>query len=142
GDGIYEVPASLVCATTTVDSKGNSIETIDGDCAERLARAELRVRTAKDGDALVFAIQVDADHDEPLIFTLTHTSIAISVDLDDAQHAFVALASVFGEDTPNARLSGQVTAKLEILGTAKLRASLAIDRALSIAFAKTGASLD
>jgi hypothetical protein len=35
-----------------------------------------------------------------------------------------------------------VTAKLEILGAAKLRASLAIDRALSIAFAKTGASLD
>jgi hypothetical protein len=142
GDGIYEVPASLVCARTTVDSNGNSIETIDAGCAEQLASAELRVRTAKDGDALVFAIQVDADHDEPLIFTLTHTSIAITVDLDDAQRAFVALAGVFGEDIPNARLSGQVTAKLQILGAAKLRASLAIDRALSIAFAEAGAGLD
>jgi hypothetical protein len=142
GDGIYQVPASLVCARTTVDSNGNSIETIDAGCAEQLAKAELRVRTAKEGGALVFAIQVDADHDEPLIFTLTHTSIAITVDLDDAQRAFVALAGVFGEDIPNARLSGQVTAKLEILGAAKLRASLSIDRALSIEYAKVGASLD
>jgi hypothetical protein len=141
GDGIYEVPASLVCTRTTVDSEDNSIETIDAECAERLAKAELRVRTARDGGALVIAIQVDADHDEPLIFTLTHTSIAITVDLDDAQRAFVALAGVFGEDIPNARLSGQVTAKLEILGAAKLRASLAIDRALSIEYAKAGASL-
>jgi hypothetical protein len=142
GDGIYEVPASLVCATTTVDSTGHSIEAIDGECAERRATAELRVRTAKDGGALVFAIQVDADHDEPLIISLTHTSIAITVDLDDAQRAFVALAGLYGEDVPNARLSGQVTAKLEILGAAKLRASLTIDRALAIAFAKVGASLD
>src|SRR6185436_282504 len=88
GDGIYQVPASLVCTRTTVDSKGNSIETIDAECAERLAAAELRVRVAKDGGALVFAIQVDADHDEPLIFTLTHTSIAITVDLDDTGRAF------------------------------------------------------
>jgi hypothetical protein len=142
GDGIYQVPASLVCTRTTVDSKGNSIETIDAACAEQLATADLRVRIAKDGGALVFAIQVDADHDEPLIFTLTHASIAITVDLDDAQRAFVALAGVFGEDIPNARLSGRVTAKLEILGAAKLRASLAIDRALSIEYAKAGASLD
>jgi len=142
GDGIYQVPASLVCTRTTIDSKGNSIETIDAECAVQLAKADLRVRTAKDGNALVFAIQLDADHDEPLIFTLTHTSIAITVDLDDAQRAFVALAGVFGKDVPNARLSGQVTAKLEILGAAKLRASLTIDRALAIAFAETGASLD
>ena len=142
GDGIYQVPASLVCTRTTVDSKGNSIETIDAECAERLAAAELRVRVAKDGGALVFAIQVDADHDEPLIFTLTHTSIAITVDLDDTGRAFVALAGVYGEDIPNFRLAGQVTAKLEILGSAKLRASLTIDRALSIEFAKAGASLD
>lgn len=142
GDGIYQVPASLVCTRTTVDTNGNSIETIDARCAEQLATAELRVRTEKDGDALVFAIQVDADHDEPLIFTLTHTSIAITVDLDGAQRAFVALAGAFGEDVPNARLAGQVTAKLEILGAAKLRASLAIDRALSVAYARAGASLD
>jgi hypothetical protein len=83
--------------------------------------AELRIRTARDGGALVFAIQLDADHDEPLILTLTHTSIALTADLDGAQRAFVALAAVFGADAPNTALSGQVTGKLEVLGTAKAK---------------------
>src|SRR5262249_39070977 len=72
---------------------------------------------------------------------LTHTSLAITVDLDGTQRAFVALAAVYGEDVPNASLSGQVTAKLEILGAAKVRASVRIDRALAIEFAKAGADL-
>jgi len=141
GDGIYQVPASLVCARTTFDPTGQPIETVDAKCAEQLAKADLRIRTAKDGGALVFAIQLDADHDEPLRLTLTHTSIALTADLDGAQRAFVALATVFGQDVPNAALSGQLTGKLEILGTAKAKAQITIDRALSIKFAKAGADL-
>ena len=141
GDGVYQVPASLVCTKTTFDSTGTPTETIDAMCAQELAKAELRIRTAREDGALVFAIQVDADHDEPLRLTLTHTSIALTADLDGTQRAFVALATVFGQDVPNAALAGQVTGKLEILGTAKLRASVAIDRALSIKFAKAGADL-
>ncbi|HEY6176153.1 MAG TPA: hypothetical protein VIX73_16980 [Kofleriaceae bacterium] len=142
GGGVYQVPASLVCSKTTIDSTGHEVKTIDAACADALAKADLRVRVAHDGDALVFAIQVDADHDEPLRFTLTHTSLAITVDLDGAQRAIVALAAVFGEDVPNVALAGQATAKLEILGTAKARASLAIDRSLSIKLAKAGVDLD
>ncbi|HEU4729376.1 MAG TPA: hypothetical protein VFT22_15850 [Kofleriaceae bacterium] len=141
GDGVYQVPASLVCTSTTVDSTGQTVETIDQDCADQLAKIDLRVRTAKEDGALVFALQIDADHDEPLILSLTHTSIAITVDLDGTQRAFVALASLYGEDLPNASLSGQVTGKLEVLGAAKARASLTIDRALAIAFAKAGVDL-
>jgi hypothetical protein len=141
GDGIYQVPASLVCTRTAVDPSGNPVDTIDATCAAQLAKVDLRIRTAKDAGAVVFAIQVDADHDEPLILTLTHTSIALTVDLDGTQRAFVALASVFGKDVPNAALSGQVTSKLEILGAAKVRASFSIDRALSIAYAAAGADL-
>jgi hypothetical protein len=141
GDGVYQVPASLVCARTTVDPSGNSVDTIDATCAANLAKVDLRIRTASDGGAVVFAIQVDADHDEPLVLTLTHTSIALTVDLDGTQRAFVALASLLGQDVPNAALAGQVTTKLEVLGAAKIKASLTIDRALSIAFAKAGADL-
>lgn len=141
GDGIYQVPPSLVCAETTVDPRGNPIETIDAACAEELAKIDLRIRTDKDGDALVFAIQVDADHDEPLLFTLTHTSLAITVDLDDTQRAVVALARLLGEDVPNAALSGQATARLAVLGTARIRVSATIDRAISIQLAPDGASL-
>ena len=140
--GIYQVPASLVCSKTTIDASGNVVKTIDPQCAEQLAKADLRIRVARDGDALIFAIQVDANHDEPLIFTLTRHSLAITVDLDGMQRAIVALAAVFGEDLPNIDLAGRVTAKLEVLGAAKVRASTTIDRDLSIKAAKTGASLD
>ncbi|TMQ07098.1 MAG: hypothetical protein E6J90_09485 [Deltaproteobacteria bacterium] len=142
GNGVYQVPASLVCSQTTVDASGNPVKTIDPKCADQLAKADLRIRVARDDGALIFAIQVDADHDEPLRFTLTHTSVAVTVDLDGMQRAIVALAAVFGQDVPNIDLAGQATAKLEILGTAKARASITIDRDLSIKAAKTGATLD
>jgi hypothetical protein len=141
GSGIYQVPASLVCARTTYDSSGDPSAAIDPTCAAQLAEIDLRIRVAHSGGALVFAIQVDANHDEPLRVALTHTSLAVTVDLDGAQRAFVALAGLLGADVPNAALAGQVTGKLEVLGTAKVRASLAIDRALSIAFAGQGADL-
>jgi hypothetical protein len=142
GNGIYQVPPSLVCSQTTVDPSGKPVKTIDQACADRLAKADLRIRVARDGGALIIAIQVDANHDEPLRFTLTHTSLAVTVDLDGMQRAIAALAALFNEDLPNVALAGQVTAKLEILGAAKLRASTTIDRDLSIKGAKTGASLD
>src|ERR1044071_4034286 len=95
GDGVYQVPASLVCSKPTIDSTGHEVKTIDAKCADALAKADLRIRVAHEGDALVFAIQVDANHDEPLRFTLTHTSLAITVDLDGTQRAIVALAAIF-----------------------------------------------
>jgi hypothetical protein len=142
GDGVYQVPASLVCARTTVDQTGTSVDSIDPKCADQLAKVDLRIRTAKDGGTLVFAIQVDAAHDEPLRLELTHTSIALTVDLDGLQHATDALALLIGETAPNMLLSGELTGKLEILGAARARASLTIDRSLSIQVASTGGSLD
>jgi hypothetical protein len=142
GNGLYQVPPSLVCSQTTVGPSGNPVTTIDQACADRLAKADLRIRVARDGGALIIAIEVDANHDEPLRFTLTHTSLAVTVDLDGMQRAVAALATLFNEDLPNVALAGQVTARLEILGAAKLRASATIDRDLSIKGAKTGASLD
>ena len=141
GNGVYQVPAALVCSRTTYDASGRPVTAIDPTCAAQLAKLDLRIRVARDGGTLVFAIQIDAAHDEPLRFTLTHTSLAVTVDLDGTQHAFVALAALLGADVPNAMLAGQVTGKLEVLGTAKARASLSIDRALSIAFARQGADL-
>lgn len=142
GSGVYQVPASLVCSVTSVDASGHEVKTIDPACADKLAKADLRIRVARDNGALIFAIQVDADHDEPLRFTLTHTSLAVTVDLDGAQRAIAALAAVFGQDVPNEELAGQATAKLEVLGTSKVRAALTIDRDLSIKLAKTGATLE
>ncbi|HSK03308.1 MAG TPA: hypothetical protein VK932_18780, partial [Kofleriaceae bacterium] len=44
GDGIYQVPAQLVCAETDLGPNGEPIETIDPACAARLAEAQLRIR--------------------------------------------------------------------------------------------------
>jgi len=142
GDGIYQVPPALVCTETTIDSTGTVVQTIDAACAEKLAKAELRVRVAKSGDELRFAIQLDADHDEPLTIGLSHNAVSLTVDLDDAWHAAVALAPLFGEELPNASLAGQITGRLEVLGAAHARATLDIDRAVAIAFAEQGAALD
>jgi len=141
-DGIYRVPPELFCTTTSVDSLGNTMSSVDPDCVNRIGTAQLRVRVEDDNGGLRFSIQVDANHDEPLSFALTHTSLAITVDLDDATKAMISLASAFGEMAPNAAMAGSITGKLEILGDAHARASVSIDRAASIKFAQAGASLD
>ena len=142
GDGIFQVPPSLVCARTEIDTTGKPVETIDAACAEQLAEAEIRVRVSRSGGQIRFSLQLGADHDEPLTIGLEHHAISVTIDLDDAWHAAVALAKVFGQELPNASLAGQITGRLEILGAAHAKATLDIDRALAIAFAEAGVALD
>jgi hypothetical protein len=142
GNGIYQVPASLVCAESVYDdTTGTTQEVIDQECATNLAKAELRVRVAQD-DGLRFWIQLDANHDEPLGILLRHDELAVTVDLDDATDAMIALAQVFGEQAPNADLSGEVTSSIKIHGHAHASAAVSFDRALSIKFADQGVGLD
>lgn len=142
GDGVYRVPAELVCKTTTVDTNGTTTEGVDADCAAKLDTAQLRVRTATDGGTLELAIQVDANHDEPLAFALSHTALAVTLDLDQAGRAITALAPLFGETIPNTSLAGAVSGRIDILGTANAKFSLSIDRALAIKAADAGIDLD
>jgi hypothetical protein len=116
GDGIYRVPASLVC------------EDDDADCATEFAKTQLRVRVANDDDALDFFIQVDANHDEPLEFSLSHDRLAVTVNLDEASDAMVAL----GGAQASAKLSGAVTGSLTILGAKHAKLAVDIDRAISV----------
>jgi hypothetical protein len=142
GNGTFRVPAEFLCTETTYDdTTGEEITAIDPECAQRLDDAQLRIRVAGDDDEMQFFIQVDANHDEPLSFLLSHTKLAITVNLDDANDAMIALAQIYGEPAPNAELSGQVTGSLAILGAAHARVAVKIDRALSLKFAENGASL-
>lgn len=142
GNGVYRVPASLVCTETVYDDTTNTTqEVIDPECAADLAKADLRVRVEED-DGLRFWIQVDANHDEPLGILLRHDELAVTVNLDDATDAMIALAQAFGEQAPNADLSGQVTGSVKIHGHAHAAASITFDRALSIKFAENGVGLD
>jgi hypothetical protein len=142
GEGIYQVPPSLVCTETSIDASGGEVQTIDAECAAKLAEAQLRIRVSKDGDLIRFSLQVGADHDEPLTLGLEPSAISLTIDLDDAWRAAAALAKIYGEELPNAELAGQITGRLEILGAAHAKATLDIDRAISIAFAEAGAALD
>jgi hypothetical protein len=139
--GIYAIPADLACSVTSVDSSGATTTSLDPDCAASWDKLVLRVRVEQSGSALVFAIQLGAAHDEPLEISLTHTSLAISVDLDQAGAAAIAIAQAFGEQAPNAHLSGKVTGTLTILGTAHADVAFSIDRALDIAVADQGVDL-
>lgn len=130
GDGVFRIPASLVCG-----------EPVDPTCAENFDAAQLRVRVARDGDGLDFALQVGAAHDEPLVVSVDPNALALTVDLDDTYRAAVALATLFGEDLPNTAMSGQVTGELRVLGPAHARVALTIDRALAIAAAPEGEDL-
>jgi hypothetical protein len=141
GDGVFQVPASVVCTRTTTDASGTTSQTVDAACVEQVTRADLRIRTTREDGALVFALQVDAAHDEPVRLALGHASIAVTVNLDDAQRAFTALAALVGKDLPNVALSGEVTVKLEALGAAAAKVSLSIDRPLSIQAAAAGVDL-
>lgn len=142
GDGVYDIPSDFACTTVIVDDLGNETEELDPECVQQWDEIDLRVRVEDDDDALVFAIQVGSHHDEPLTISLTHDSIAVSVDLDAAEAATETLAGAFGEEAPNARLSGRVTGKLTVLGAAHIDVDLTIDRELDIAFAEDGIDLD
>lgn len=142
GDGIYKVPVDLMCTTTSFDDMGNETTGIDPECADQFAAIDLRIRVEEDGSELTFAIQVGAGHDEPLEVALTHTSLAVTVDLDAAEAATETIASAFGQSAPNARLAGRFTGKLTVLGTAHVEAGFTINRAIDVAVAEDGAALD
>lgn len=143
GDGVYRVPASLVCTETTYDpDTGTETTAINPDCAQKLDAAQLRIRVASEDGGIRFYVQVDANHDEPLALFLSHTRLAVTVNLDDATAAMQALAPVFGETAPNADLAGQITGAIEIHGAAHAGVSLSFDRALAIKFADAGVDLD
>src|SRR5262249_31629295 len=93
-------------------------------------------------DGLHFWIQVDANHDEPIGFLLRHDELSVTVNLDDATDAMIALAPVFGEQAPNVALAGELTGSLKILGKRPASTALSFDRALSFKLADKGVGLD
>ncbi len=142
GGGVFAVPAALACTTETVDDTGVVTEALDPECVTEFNKVQLRIRVEQNDETLKFAVQVDANHDEPLAFTLRHDAVGVTLDLDDADAALTTLAPVFGETAPNVDLAGQISGLLEVPGTAHLKASLTIDRDVAIAFAGDGLALD
>jgi hypothetical protein len=121
GEGIFTVPASVMCTS------------LDTTCVSKFTAADVRIRVEQDDDAtLAFALQVDADHDEPLSVDLAHDRVGLTVDLDNTNHAVAALAAIFDDAPPNVQLAGQITGAVQILGDLDVSASLSFDRDVSI----------
>jgi hypothetical protein len=142
GGGIYKVPASLLCMQTVYNDDGTETEELDAECAADVEKVQPRIRVATEDDAIRFFVQVDANHDEPLSILLAHDRLAVTVNLDDATDAMIALAALEGEAPPNADLSGSITGSLTILGAAHAEVALSFDRPISIKFADAGIALD
>jgi hypothetical protein len=142
GNGIFAVPAALACTETTVDDTGTETTSLDAACAAKFAQADVRIRVEENDDTLTFALQLDANHDEPITVSLSHDAVGLAFDLDNADHAMIALASIFAETPPNVRLAGAVSANLQILGAAHAKASFSIDRDVAVAAADQGQDLD
>ncbi|HEY4056341.1 MAG TPA: hypothetical protein VGM39_07020 [Kofleriaceae bacterium] len=135
--GIYMVPASVACGEPDPEYPEDN-----ADCTENWAQVGLRIRVSEnDSSALRFAVQIGAQHDEPLSLSLTHTALSVSVDLDEAEDAIQTVAAALGEQAPHAELSGALTASLEVLGTAHVAFDLNADRAISVAVADQGVDL-
>jgi hypothetical protein len=142
GGGIYKVPASAMCKETIINDDGTTTEQINPDCAAQLDKLQLRIRVASEDDGIRFFIQIDANHDEPLSLLVAHDRLAVTVNLDDATDAMIAISAIEGEPPPNADLSGSVTASLTILEEAHAQVALSFDRAISVKYADAGVSLD
>jgi len=143
GDGVYNVPASLVCMEPVYDDAGTAIgEELDPGCAQAFAKIQLRIRVSEDDEVLKFALQIGPDHDEPLEVGLSATLLSLAVDLDELEAAARSLLPKFGEQVPNFALDGKATAKLEVLGEAAARVSFDIDRGIWVRFADPGENLD
>lgn len=127
GDGIYKVPASLACDSTAE---------VDPGCVQAFDRLQLRVRVSENDELLKFALQIGPNHDEPLELGLSATLLSLTIDLDEAEDAAKALLPK-GEQAPSFSLSGEVTAKLEVLGAAAAKLSLDIDRDVAVSFEDT-----
>lgn len=149
GDGIYRVEPALLCATAAAPGGSGGSPPGDAGCAAQLAKLDLRIHTMvsppetgampSDG-GLVFAIQLDAHHDEPLTITLRHwligpsltiTWLTAELDLDVLQQALEQLAAQAVTGIPRTSLSGQLSVRLRGDPTGA-SLTLSIDQPLSI----------
>lgn len=92
GDGVYGIPAELLCPT---DPDTGSLAP---DCVAMVDDAELRIRVELAGDGLDFTLLVGPDRNAPVVLELRSDRASVAVDLDEAAAAAEHLSSVTGED--------------------------------------------
>jgi hypothetical protein len=102
GDGVFAIPASLVCGQPAAS-----------DCAAEVAAVDLRVRVAAIAGGIELFVQLGAAHDEPIAIALTSTTLSATLDLDTA-----------GNDLGGA-FAGNASVSLDVLGPSHVQATVA-----------------
>jgi hypothetical protein len=141
-DGVYLVPASLVCATTFDPQTGEPGPLVDQDCAAALDRVDAKIRVRGDKDELKFTLLVGPNESEPVELMLSKKELSFHLDLGETQEVVADLARLYGEELPNVRVDGRVAVALEVLGTKHVELRAEIEDDLELAFAAEGVALD
>jgi len=127
GDGVFRVPASQLCA-----------DPADTACVDDANRAELRIRAETADDGLDLTLLVGADRAEPMSIGLREGVLTMSVDLAEAEAAVRAVGTT--EPGWTVELSGAISARLDVLGTAHVAVALNIDQPVHVAISDGTAS--
>lgn len=122
GDGVFRVPVTELCADPT-----------DTACVDDASRAELRVRAETADDGLDFTLLVGADRAEPLAIGLRRRAVTMSVDLGEAELAVRDIGATVSDGPAwTVELSGVISARLDVLGTAHVAVAVNIDQPVHV----------
>ncbi|HUJ57963.1 MAG TPA: hypothetical protein VLX92_05710 [Kofleriaceae bacterium] len=122
GDGRYELPAALFCGDTP-----------DPACTERVALAQPAVRVEQDDPGTMrFAIELDADHDEPLVFQLQPGELDATLDLDGEDAAIGAFAQLLGAEPVSAGATGYASAIVSSVDASSIVAMVGVDNTIEV----------
>lgn len=142
GDGVFALPAALFCSETVDPTTGDPAGAINAACAELVAKVAPKIKVRGDKSELEFSLLLGPSSNEPFALTLTKSSIKLAVDLGEGADTVAELADVFEGQAPNLRASGRVATSVAVQGEQKVTFQFAIEKAVSLAYAEQGVSLD
>jgi hypothetical protein len=142
GDGVFRIPPQLVCATSFDPETGDPGPVLDDSCVQTFNKVEPKIRVRGDAQDLEFSLLLGPSENEPFSLELTKSSVDFRIDLGEAQQAVAELSTIFGENPPNLRASGQVAFGLKVLGKQHVVFKTTIERAVELAFAEGNIALD
>lgn len=143
GDGVFRIPAALVCATADADEEtGDPAGIVDLACVTAVTKIDPKIKVRGDADELEFSLLLGKSENEPLSLSLSRSVITFHFDLDEAGQTIDELAKTFGGSPPTLRSAGRLAVGLEVKGPQHVVFKGTIERGIDFAFAENGDTLD
>ncbi|MEZ4364474.1 MAG: hypothetical protein R3B48_30135 [Kofleriaceae bacterium] len=142
GDGVYPVPAILLCNTGYNPDTGELTPDPDPACGDMAAKVAFKIKVRGDATNLDFTLLIGPKSREPFSLSLSKTSVEFGVDLGETNLAIKDLAATLGTDAPNFSAEGRVTLGVNVTGPQHLVVTGSITKAVKLAMAAPGVALD